>query len=76
MSAQQLIKLLYKIDPSIEARKSKGTSHVVQFKRVVNGIPLFSTISSHGNQPLKEGTLKGILKELQIDEMILRDRRY
>jgi len=76
MSAQQLIKVLYKIDSTIEARKGKDGSHVVQLKRVVKDTPLFTTIASHGNRPLKEGTLKGILEDLQIDEKILRDRRY
>jgi len=48
----------------------------VQLKRVVNGKTLFTTIAGHGNMPLKEGTLKGILKDLQIDENILRERQY
>jgi len=75
ISAQQLVKLLHKLDPSIETRSGRG-SHLVQLKRVVNGKTLFTTIAGHGNMPLKEGTLKGILKDLQIDENILRERQY
>jgi predicted RNA binding protein YcfA (HicA-like mRNA interferase family) len=71
LSATELLKRLTEIDPSIECRSGRG-SHLFQLKRVVGGAPRFSTVAAHGNEPLKLGTLKGILRDLGIDDRLLR----
>ena len=71
LSARELIKFLHKYDSSIECRPGKG-SHLAQFVRVVNGQKKFATVSGHGNDPLDVGTLKAVLRDLGIDESILR----
>lgn len=71
LSAIELVKLLRKIDPLIEIRQGRG-SHVFQLRRDIDGVAKLSTVAAHANKPLKIGTLKGILKDLEIDEGLIR----
>ncbi len=59
------------IDPSIECRSGRG-SHLFQLKRMVNGVPCFSTVAGHGNEPVRLGVLKATLRQLKIDESLFR----